>query len=387
MMRWLFMLAACLVLAFHSCQAEVHAGTQLSLTRLNRKLAGQLIDYTDNHGVDRRIWSNLLQQRRDLYVYVPPHYDPTRRYPVLLWLHGVDEDEKDFVELGGLAAFDAAMAAGLLPPLIIAIPDGSYPGKPILFGPNPQWANSQIGPYRDYLLKEVWPWMLHNYPILPQRESHILGGFSAGGGASFRLAMLTRQDFGICMGIHPDLNIRWLDCHGNYLAPFDPHCWGWRTSVDDGKEVLGRFLCGLLKLRVRLLIYPLYGKGPEAVDLMSEANPIEIMIRENIRPGELAMWAGFGGKDGFNIKAQVDSFLYVAQERGLTIHTIYDPLGTHSWRTGRKFLPDMIAWLNHALEPIGQPGPGPCFKPVNSSSGGTMPVGAVLSSRPAVQGR
>jgi S-formylglutathione hydrolase FrmB len=88
------------------------------------------------------------------------------------------------------------------------------------------------------------------------------------------------------------------------------------------------------------------------VELMSQANPIEVLMRENIRPGELAMWAGYGGRDGFNIKAQIDSFLYVAQGRGLTVHTIYDPRGTHSWRTAKKFLPDMITWLNHALEPL-----------------------------------
>ena len=55
-------------------------------------VAGQVVDHTANHGVDRRIWSAALGQKRDLYVYVPPSFDPHQRYPVLLWLHGLSGD-------------------------------------------------------------------------------------------------------------------------------------------------------------------------------------------------------------------------------------------------------------------------------------------------------
>src|SRR5262249_13575854 len=60
---------------------------------LNRGLHGKVIDHTANQGVDRRIWSRSLYQRRDLYVYLPPNYDPNIRYPFMLWLHGFAEDE------------------------------------------------------------------------------------------------------------------------------------------------------------------------------------------------------------------------------------------------------------------------------------------------------
>src|SRR5579872_6394808 len=51
------------------------------LIDLNRKLKGKVMDYTANHGPDHRIWSRMLGQRRDLYVYLPPNFDPRQRYP------------------------------------------------------------------------------------------------------------------------------------------------------------------------------------------------------------------------------------------------------------------------------------------------------------------
>src|SRR5687767_2948583 len=55
------------------------------LRRTNHKLAGQVLDYTKNHGEDNRIWSNALCEKRDLYVYLPPCYDPKKAYPLILW--------------------------------------------------------------------------------------------------------------------------------------------------------------------------------------------------------------------------------------------------------------------------------------------------------------
>ena len=49
--------------------------------RVNRQLHGRVLDYTANHGQDRRIYSPALCQKRDLYVYLPPCYDPCKQYP------------------------------------------------------------------------------------------------------------------------------------------------------------------------------------------------------------------------------------------------------------------------------------------------------------------
>jgi S-formylglutathione hydrolase FrmB len=367
-MRWLGWLGTLLLVPLLPAPATAWGGAGC-LDRLNQRLAGHLVDYTHNHGADRRIWSPTLEQWRDLYVYLPPGFDPGRLYPVLIWLHGILEDERALPHEGALEAFDAAIAAGRLPPLIIVMPDGNVRGSPTLYGINTHWINSQVGPFQDYLLHDIWGFVREHYPIRPEREAHVLGGFSGGGGASFRIATLFRKEFGVCMAFHPNLNVRWSDCHGRYRAPFDPCCWGWRTAVPRC-EVVARFY-GVIVVRLGPMVYPLFGRGPEAVAGLSSVNPIELIDREHLREGELAMYVAYGGRDQFNITAQVESFLYRARQLGLSVTVDYDPDGTHSWHTARPMLPGMIDWLGQVLKPFGPlepgcpprpPGPAPVLK-------------------------
>src|SRR5215470_18242601 len=95
--------------------AEGHRARQFE--KLNLQLHGQVLDFTDNHGADRRIWSPALCERRDLYVYVPPGYDCSHRYPVILWLHGFAADETSFVK-SVVQLFDNAIVCGQIPPVI-----------------------------------------------------------------------------------------------------------------------------------------------------------------------------------------------------------------------------------------------------------------------------
>src|SRR5262249_10642549 len=52
--------------------------------RVNRSLHGQLLAFTWQGGVDHRIWSPALNQRRGMLVYLPPGYDPKKQYPLAL---------------------------------------------------------------------------------------------------------------------------------------------------------------------------------------------------------------------------------------------------------------------------------------------------------------
>ena len=56
--------------------ANVPANAQVfdlvNLDHLNQKLQGKVVNYTQNHGADRRIVSSILGRPRYLYVYLPP---------------------------------------------------------------------------------------------------------------------------------------------------------------------------------------------------------------------------------------------------------------------------------------------------------------------------
>src|SRR5262249_6562637 len=114
------------------------------LERMNRQLRGTLVDYTHNHGADRRIWSEALGQKRDMYVYLPPGFDPRLSYPIVIWLHGFGQDEHTFAQVIA-PRIDKAITCGQLPPHIIASPDGSLAGHECMLTPGSFFINSQAG--------------------------------------------------------------------------------------------------------------------------------------------------------------------------------------------------------------------------------------------------
>src|SRR5271170_4619488 len=122
--RWGILAAALLPLAWPSTHAraqETITGA-CKATRLHGvHIKGKIVDLTQNHGEDHRIWSRSLYQKRDLYIYLPPGYDCYQAYPVMIYLHGFATDEQSFLEIAPL--IDDAICKGTLPPLIVAAPD------------------------------------------------------------------------------------------------------------------------------------------------------------------------------------------------------------------------------------------------------------------------
>jgi S-formylglutathione hydrolase FrmB len=320
------------------------------LGRVNRQIAGHVLDYTRNHGADRRIWSPALQQYRDMYVYLPPGFDPCKQYPLLLWLHGYAQDEYSF--LGDvIVRLDMAIRNGLLPPAIIAAPDGSIRGIDCFLSAGSFFLNSEAGRFEDYLMVDVWNFLMSHFPIRPEPEAHVILGVSLGAGAAFNKAIKFPGYFRTVVGVFPPLNLRWQDCHGRYRGAFDPNCWGWRTDFDHRRrEVIARFYG--IPIRLRAIIRPLYGRrNPETLPALIHNNPIEMLDIYDVQPGDLNMYVAYGGRDQFNIDAQVESFLFVAHLRGLEVGVGYDPDGKHDRPTAKRLMPGIVKWLAPRLAP------------------------------------
>jgi S-formylglutathione hydrolase FrmB len=319
------------------------------INQVNRRLKGRVLDYTANHGKDSRIFSRSMYQRRDLYVYLPPDYHPGRRYPLVIFLHGFASDEQIFLK--GIGPIDDAIVKGAFPPVIIAVPDGSIKGEPCMLEPASFFMNSSAGDFENFLLTDVWDFMTSHFPIRPEREAHVLAGVSMGGGAAFDLGIRNRNCIGVVAGIFPPLNLRWIDCDGEYTGNFDPRRWAWRDQVKNPHEPIATFAAGLVKVRLSNLLGPLFGTGDDALVEISQHNPIELIDRTQLRNGELEMFVGYAGQDEFNIDAQVESFLYLAKFRGLGVHVVYDPQGHHDATTAHRLLPSLLQWLAPRLAP------------------------------------
>ncbi len=75
------------------------------------------------------------------------------------------------------------------------------------------------------------------------------------------------------------------------------------------------------------------------------------MDQYDLKDGELSLFAGYGGQDEFNIGAQVESFLFRAKERGVTVGVTYDPQGKHDAESGRRLFPDAVRWIQPLVAP------------------------------------
>ena len=72
------------------------------------------------------LWAQSLGIRKALTVYLPPSYAsrPSRRYPVLIYLHGLSGNERNWVEQGRIARVLDSLAAAGTPEAIVVMPDG-----------------------------------------------------------------------------------------------------------------------------------------------------------------------------------------------------------------------------------------------------------------------
>jgi S-formylglutathione hydrolase FrmB len=335
---------------------------QVNLERVNRRLAGHVIDYTNNHRDDRRINSPILGMPRDLYVYLPPGYDPARAYSLVLFFHMADVDEHFFVAPKLLSELEDLMARGEFPPTVVACPDGTYEGWNRFNAKHSLYVNGLGGRFEDHILHEVIPFLLANFSIRGEREAHALLGTSAGGYGAMGLAIKHRDFFGAVATLAAPLNLRYSNCDGDYFENFDPSTFRWKTRYDRD-EVIGKFYSGLVKVHARRFMSPVFGEGEAAAARITQTNPADLLETTNLQPGELAIYVNYPGHDNFNFDAQDESFQWVAAQRGIAVTLVRDPGATHSLPYIRDNLRLACLWLGQHLLPPTVNGNSPSVSP------------------------
>ncbi|MGE5272646.1 MAG: alpha/beta hydrolase [Verrucomicrobiota bacterium] len=109
---------------------------------------------------------------RPTVVYLPPGYDPARRYPVLYLLQGFPGSPYQFVDGIDLPGYaDPRIAAGTLPPFIAVVPPAGIDA----------YHGDWTGVWEQYLVHDVVPWADANLPTIAARRGRVLAGLSAGG--------------------------------------------------------------------------------------------------------------------------------------------------------------------------------------------------------------
>ncbi len=136
------------------------------------------------------------------FVYLPPGFDPSSRYPVVYLLHGLPGSPSEFLFGTRLASFaDDGIAAGKLIPFIAVAPAA---------GPDQGYDGEWAGPYEKEVIDDVVPWVDSHLPTIATRAGRTIAGLSAGGYGAFDIALRNPGVFGTVMSwsgyFHPLLD-------------------------------------------------------------------------------------------------------------------------------------------------------------------------------------
>ncbi len=143
------------------------------------------------HGEVREKWyrSKSTGEWRRALVYTPPDYDrdPKRRYPMLILLHGMGEDETGWTHQGRAQfILDNLLAAGHAQPMIVVMDHGQTSGPGA--APFKLSDETRLGAIRAsfmalerVIMDDLIPTIDGSYRTIPDREHRGLAGLSMGG--------------------------------------------------------------------------------------------------------------------------------------------------------------------------------------------------------------
>ncbi len=152
------------------------------------------------------LWAQSLGLRKALTVYLPPSYasSPSRRFPVLYYLHGLSGNERNWIDAGHLdQVLDSMFSAGR-PEAIVVMPDGddgwytTWNLLPDLAAcradrTRTERAESYCVPwphYDDYVARDIVAHVDRRYHTLADRAHRGIAGLSMGGLGAVSLALL-----------------------------------------------------------------------------------------------------------------------------------------------------------------------------------------------------
>ncbi len=130
---------------------------------------------------------------RELFVYLPPAYDPAQRYPLVLMLPSHGNTAQSLLNWRGWGEgvdqqADRLILSGACPPFVMVLPDTWT-----ALGGSLHLNSPLLGNYETYLLEEILPFVEGRYPLLPDRRAVM--GRSSGGYAALVFAMRRRGLF------------------------------------------------------------------------------------------------------------------------------------------------------------------------------------------------
>jgi S-formylglutathione hydrolase FrmB len=203
--------------------------------------AGSRVQYKTFH-------SDLVSRDLNYAVYLPPTYEASaRKYPVLYFLHGLNENETRWSTRGGAdLLLDKMVADKKIGEFIVAIPAVDSTS----FYTNVRSGNAA---WEDVVVKEFIPMVESTYRVNATRTSRAISGISMGGYGSLKIALK-----------HPEM-FSAVSAHSAALVP-----------SFDTTTVSGRRLDMFKALFDRIYGINFAGPGPQDLTYWEANNPLTL---------------------------------------------------------------------------------------------------------------
>jgi enterochelin esterase-like enzyme len=135
--------------------------------------------------------SKTIGATRKAYVYTPPGFSRTRKYPVLYLLHGIGGDATEWLHgAHPQVILDNLLAERAMEPMIVVMPNGramkdDRPGENI-------FDSVRVAAFSTFerdLIDDLIPFIERTYPAFKDAEHRAIAGLSMGGGQSLNFGL------------------------------------------------------------------------------------------------------------------------------------------------------------------------------------------------------
>jgi S-formylglutathione hydrolase FrmB len=255
--------------------------------------------------------SKLLNSKKPLVVYLPPNFDASGQtaYPVIYYLHGLNNTAKRFADEGLPALTDKLIQDKAIEPVIIVAPTGDfsfYVNKP-----------DGSAPYEDYINTEIPEYIETSFPIRKAREGRAIGGISMGGYGALKIGMKNPDRY----------------CAVSAHTPFVVSRLPEPGRTDRRSQQFSRVLNGV------------FGNPPD-MEAWKSNDPFEL-VRKGGFAG-LAIYMNSASKDRYFLNIEANA-LHKTMEECDVPHTFKPIDDVHGWVSLRNEWPEIMAFHQKAF--------------------------------------
>lgn len=250
----------------------------------------------------RSLESALLGRAVNFCIVLPPDYYTAnlRRYPTLYFLHGLNENERTWIDRGGQQILDGLWREKRVGSFLVVLPDGA----------RTFYVNARNGGerYEDFVTQELVPFIDREYRTVGQASARGIGGNSMGGYGALHLGMRHSDVFGSA------------SAHSAALLAKIP-------EVEPGGEGRGRFYARVLQAPFGLPVDEAHWRAYDPLTLAE--NPS--------RFAQLKLYFDCGESDRYGFQSGAQLLHEKLSERGFAHEFTMRP-GDHGWSYLSQYL-------------------------------------------------